>query len=292
MNIGIIGAGKVGFSIGRFLADNNIHIVGYYDTNNQNAAAAAEFTGTDSFDDLSETVKLSDTLFITTPDSEIAKAWDCIKKMPVRDKIICHFSGSLSSDVFSGAKEAGAKACSVHPMLAFSNRYSSYKSLSNAFFTAEGDEGAVSEMESLLTSLGSIVCRIDKGSKALYHTAASVLSNHMVALLDLGYSLLERCGFSRAEAIKATNSLVKGNLQNVLDSGCVNALTGPIERGDTQTVAKHLRCLDGNDKLIYTALAQRILSLSKIKNKDRDYGEINELLKHNMPICELTEENK
>lgn len=291
MKIGIIGAGRVGFSIGRFLHDNGNHIVGYYDSDIQNAADAAKFTGTDCFSEIDKPVALSDTLFITTPDSIISTVWDCIKEMPVENKIICHFSGSLSSDVFSGAAGLGAKACSVHPLLAFSDKYSSYKSLKNAFFTAEGDSDAVSAIEEMLCSAGCSVRHIDKSSKSLYHTAASFLSNHMVALLDVGYSLLQQCGFSRNDAIKATSSLVKENVRNVLDSDCVNALTGPVERGDTQTVEKHLQSLDSSDRLVYLALANRLLKLSKQKNKDRDYSEIEKLIKLNMSLCELTEES-
>lgn len=279
MNIGIIGAGRVGFSVGRFLCDNNIHIVGYYDINTHNAAQAASFTDTDCFSNIEKLVSLSDTLFITTPDDAISSAWDCIKEMPVKNKTICHFSGSLSSDVFSGAAELGARTCSVHPLLAFNDRYSSYESLSNSFFTIEGDEDAVSSVEAMLSSTGCTVCHIDKRRKALYHTAASILSNHMIALLDLGYSLLQQCGFSRNDAVKATSRLVQDNIQNVLSTDCVNALTGPIERGDRQTVDKHLQSLDGNDRLIYLSLAERLVTLSEIKNSGKDYSEIKELLK-------------
>lgn len=290
MNIGIIGAGRVGFSIGRFLSDRNIHIVGYYDSDYDNAVSAAKFTKTDCFSDIEQLVNLSDTLFITTPDSIISQVWDCIKEMSVSNKIICHFSGSLSSDVFSGADKLGTKVCSVHPMLAFNDKYSSYKNLDNAFFTVEGNEAAVLAVENLLCPLGAEVCRIKSDSKPLYHTAASVLSNSVIALLDLGYSLLQQCGFSREEAINATSRLVTGNINSVLNNDCISALTGPIERADGQTVEKHLQSLSGNDKLIYTALAKRLVNLAKIKNKDKDYGEIEKLLSGSSPNKELTEE--
>lgn len=278
MNIGIIGAGKVGISLGRYLKDNNIHIAGFCDNDYENAASAAQFTKTDCFSELEELVNLSDTLFVTTPDGVICEVWDCIKKMSVKDKIICHFSGALSSDVFIGAPETGASVCSFHPMLAFSDRLGSYKNLGGTFFAAEGDNKAVGALEGLFESLGNTVCLIDKSKKPLYHTAASVLSNEVVALLDLGYSLLEKCGFSRSEAVKAAGSLVLGNIENVLENDCVNALTGPVERGDVQTVKKHLQSLEGNDRLIYLSLAIRLVKLAQAKNKDRDYSQIIELL--------------
>ncbi|MGN1433472.1 MAG: Gfo/Idh/MocA family oxidoreductase [Ruminococcus sp.] len=135
MNIGIIGAGKVGVSVGRYLKDNNIQISGFYDTAPDNAAFAAQFTQTDCFSELNKLVKVSDTLFITTPDNVIGSVWDCIKNknMSVNNKIVCHFSGALSSDVFTDSQSAGASVCSVHPLLAFSDKLTSYRIPANTF---------------------------------------------------------------------------------------------------------------------------------------------------------------
>lgn len=280
MNIGIIGAGKVGVSVGRYLKDNNIQISGFYDINSDNAAFAAQFTQTDCFSDLEELVKVSDTLFITTPDNVIGSVWDCIrdKNMSVQNKIVCHFSGALSSDVFTDSQSTGAGVCSIHPMLAFSDKLTSYRIPANTFFAVEGDETAVSALKSLFESLGNTVCRIDRSKKPLYHTAASVLSNELVALLDMGYSLLEQCGFSRDDAVKATQNLVSGNVKCVLENGCVNALTGPVERNDLQTVKKHVNSLESEDRQIYILLAKRLVKIAKAKNEDRNYGEMSEFL--------------
>lgn len=279
MNIGIIGAGKVGVSVGRYLKENNIQIAGFYDIDCDNAAFAAQFTETDCFSELKELVMVSDTLFITTPDAVIGSVWDCIKNnMSVQNKIVCHFSGALSSDVFTDSQSTGAGVCSIHPMLAFSDKLTSYRIPANTFFALEGDETAVSALKSLFESLGNIVCRIDKSKKSLYHTAASVLSNELVAVLDMGYSLLEECGFSRDEAVKATHNLVLGNVNSVLENGCVKALTGPVERNDLQTVKKHVESLKGEDRQIYILLAKHLVKLAKVKNEDRDYGEMSEFL--------------
>lgn len=279
MNIGIIGAGKVGVSVGRYLKDNNIQISGFYDIDSDNAAFAAQFTQTDCFSDLEELVKLSDTLFITTPDGVIRSVWDCIRNnMSVKNKIVCHFSGALSSDVFTDSQSTGAGVCSIHPMLAFSDKLTSYRIPANTFFAVEGDETAVSALKSLFESLGNTVCWIDKSKKSLYHTAASVLSNELVALLDVGYSLLEQCGFSRDNAVGATKNLVSGNVKSVLENGCVNALTGPVERNDLQTVKKHVESLQGEDRQIYILLAKRLVNLAKAKNEDRDYRDLSEFL--------------
>ena len=121
-------------------------------------------------------------------------------------------------------------------MLAFSDKYTSYKQLQNAFFTLEGHAQALAVMESLLKKMGNPVQRIAPEQKALYHAAAATLSNQVVALLASGYEMLEACGFDTENARRASAALVRGNVENVIASGCVQALTGPIERGDLVTV--------------------------------------------------------
>ena len=223
-------------------------------------------------------VRESDILFITTPDSLLVPVWEEIKGMSHRNQIICHCSGALSSDSFSGAKEAGVSCCSVHPMLPFSNKFSSYQQLEHAFFTVEGHPHAVQVITDLLTSYGNEVCRIDAAAKPEYHAAASILSNQVIAVLDTGYRLLEDCGFSRKKAVAATAALVRQNIENVLSQGCVHALTGPIERGDVATVEKHLHCLNTEDAALYRMLGTRLLAIAEGKNPAQNYENMRHVL--------------
>ena len=121
--IGIIGAGKVGTTLGAYLCQNQIAVSGYYSRTFESAVSAADFTDTVAYYSIGELVDASDTLFIATPDAEIGNTWDCIAKYGLKDKIVCHFSGSLSSYVFSGIETAGAAGCSIHPMFAFSDKF-------------------------------------------------------------------------------------------------------------------------------------------------------------------------
>ena len=277
MKTGIIGAGRVGCSLGKYFRSKNADLVGYYDTNTAAAEEAAAFTQTAGFDQVQQLVRESDILFITTPDSLLVPVWEEIKGMSHRNQIICHCSGALSSDSFSGAKEAGVSCCSVHPMLPFSNKFSSYQQLEHAFFTVEGHPHAVQVITDLLTSYGNEVCRIDAAAKPEYHAAASILSNQVIAVLDTGYRLLEDCGFSR-KAVAATAALVRQNIENVLSQGCVHALTGPIERGDIATVEKHLHCLNTEDAALYRMLGTRLLAIAEGKNPAQNYENMRHVL--------------
>lgn len=278
MKIGIIGAGRVGTSLGKYFSDCDQCVVGYYDTNEVAATEAAEFAHTDSFLDLEELVRRSDTLFITSPDGIIGKVWDCIRKMSIESKIICHCSGSLSSVVFSGIEEQKAFACSMHPMLAFSDKFSSYSQLHGAFFSIEGDKEAVSIMKPFMESLGNQVCEIERESKAKYHAAASILSNQVVAVLETGYRLLTECGFDEAFARAASANLVIGNMQHVVEDGPVKALTGPIDRCDKQTVEKHLSVLEGLDLEMYRILGKKLIAIASEKNPTTDYQTLKDIL--------------
>ena len=163
-------------------------------------------------------------------------------------------------------------------MLAFSDKYTSYKQLQNAFFTLEGHAQALAVMEPLLQKMGNPVQRIAPEQKALYHAAAATLSNQVVALLASGYEMLEACGFDTENARRASAALVRGNVENVIASGCVQALTGPIERGDLVTVEKHLQVIPAQGKEMYMALAREQIRLAKKKNPHRDYTDMECLL--------------
>ena len=69
MRIGIIGAGRVGCSLGKYFRLKGAHLVGYYDASAEASKEAAEFTQTDYFETLEQLVRESEVLFITTPDT-------------------------------------------------------------------------------------------------------------------------------------------------------------------------------------------------------------------------------
>lgn len=278
MQIGIIGAGRVGCSIGKYLMEGNVPVTGYYSRTVESADEAARFTGTVRFNSINEIAKASDTLFITTPDDGIADVWDCIAGLSVKNKIICHFSGSLSSVVFSGIENTGASGCSIHPMLAFSNKFSSYKQLNNALFTIEGMDCAVSAIKNLFETMGNKVFEMKTDEKTRYHAAASIVSNNMIALYQMGIDNLMECGFSEKDAKVLVTPLVRGNVNSFLENGSEAALTGPVERNDIGTVTNHMKVLSGDDKEVYRCLAKRLVMIAEEKNSDRDYSVMKRVL--------------
>lgn len=278
MRIGIIGAGRVGTTLGQYLKLKGMEISGIYSRTLEHAIDSAEFIGTTYYEKLENLIKVSDTLFITTPDNMISGVWDCIIKFDLKDKIVCHFSGSLSSDVFRSKEKTGAYVCSIHPIYAFSNKYSAYQQFHKVQLTMEGDDAAVEKMKSCWEAIGHKVRIIQRQDKVKYHAGMSMVSNHVLALIGISVKMLQECGFSEKEAYEAVETLVCENVENGIKQGVVEALTGPIERNDTETVKKHLKVLSNETEKVYRSLGEKLIEISKIKNPDRDYRKMEEII--------------
>ena len=278
--IGMIGAGKVGVSLGKYFCQHGLLVQGFYSRTRASAEFAAEFTETKVFDTYGDMVKECDVLFLTVPDGQIASVWQQLKTETLAGKIICHCSGSLSSDIFSDIDKCGAFGYSIHPLYAINSKTASYRELSQVLFTIEGASEYLKDMQKLLTGLGNPVQIMDSRDKVRYHAAASMVSNQMVALYACGVDLLEQCGFERDNAGRVLFGLAKGNLDAVGEKGLADALTGPVERGDTATVEKHLEALALTPDIydVYRALTKKLLPIAKEKNPERDYGAMAELV--------------
>ena len=286
MKFGFIGAGKVGCSLGKYLVDHNREVAGYYDTEERFAAEAAEFTNSSAYTDVERLTADCDVLFLTVPDSLISSVWEQIKKLPVEGKFLCHCSGSLSvEDTFAGIRDRGAFGYSIHPLFAVSDKFHSWKELTHAYFTIEGDSEHLEEISDLFRSLGNQVRHIKAEDKVKYHCAAAICSNQVIALIQQGLSIMCECGFDEDSALKALAPIITGNVAHIVKDGTTASLTGPVERCDTGTVKKHLACLTGKDKVLYKLLSEKLVELGKRKNPERDYEELTALLSRNDP-CE------
>ena len=283
MRTGFIGAGKVGCSLGKYFALHGLCVTGYYDADEKSAREAAEFADTNWEQELDSLIRKSDALFLTVPDGLINDVWNQIRDLPIKGKFICHCSGALSAkDAFPGIKDKGAFGYSIHPLFAVSDKFHSYKELSHAFFTIEGDQERLDEITGLFESFGNQVRLINAKDKVKYHCAAAICSNHVIALIQESLDLLSECGFDEKSALSALAPIVSGNVSHILGEGTVSSLTGPVERCDVRTVRKHLQCLDEKDQMLYRLISEKLVSIGKRKNPERDYSELEQTLSVDM----------
>lgn len=295
MQIGIIGAGKVGTTLAKYVKDHGACVTGFYSRTESSGRESAEFTGTEYFETLDSLIRASDTLFITTTDGAIVQVWDCIAEKNVKGKVICHFSGSLSSDIFSNWEETGAYVCSIHPIYAFSSKFTAYQNLTGAAFAVEGCRTALTRMQELFRLLPNRIAEISTSEKAKYHAAASIASNQVVGLISMAVELMEEAGISEMSAYELLKPLVENNVKSIFEAvseehagrtgkkaeyrGCAQALTGPIERNDTETVRKHLEHMDRpRRELAYRAVGAVVTELAEKRHPERSYETMKQIL--------------
>ena len=279
MRIGFIGAGKAGFTLGKYMTVHGADVSGYYSLHGSSAKEAAEFTHTKYYSQLEGIVSDSDALFLTCPDGAVGNVWDLIKRYSLKGKCICHCSGSLSSGVFSEIDRKGAYGYSIHPMFAINSKRDSYREISKAFFTIEGHKKYIDHWSDFFKAMGNPVKIISADNKALYHCAAVFVSNFVCALFDEGAGLLRECGFEDKEAVDALGPILVNNAGSLSKSGAAKALTGPVERADEGTMRKHLEVISGREAKIYKLLSEVLTQVARRKNPGRDYSGIEKLLK-------------
>ncbi|MCO7120932.1 F420-dependent NADP oxidoreductase [Ihubacter massiliensis] len=281
MKTGFIGAGKAGCSLSRYLAGSQTTICGFYSKTPEHSRQAADYTRSAVFFNLEEVVQESDMIFVTTPDSVIEQVWEGIKHLEdkgsvgLKGKIFCHVSGSLSSQIFCGAKERGVFVCAAHPMQAISSKDTD---LTGAFFTLDGDDQAVGLVKGMLEKKGNPTAVIAPASKKKYHMAASCASNLVAGLAQIAVDALTDCGFSQEGALSMLTPLMLGNMKNICEKGPMEALTGPVERCDCNTVKAHIDQLNGEEQTIYRLLSLRLIQIAQKKNPTRDYSKLKLIL--------------
>ena len=243
------------------------------------AQEAAAFTGTRAYSDLCELVQDSDAIFLTVPDRAITPVYLELRSFSLSGKQICHCSGALSArDAFPGIEETGALGLSIHPLFPVSSRYDSYRELADAFFCLEGEKSAIPAWKTQLECCGCTVQTIDAAVKPLYHAACATASNLVCALVQQSIDELTRCGFSQEDALRALTPLIRSNTARLLAVGPTEALTGPVERNDCETVKKHLACLtEGNERALYTAATRKLIEIAVGRHPEADYGALREL---------------
>lgn len=274
MRFGFIGAGKVGVSLGKYFMNGGIPVCGYYSLHPESAKAAADFTHTEAYSSIEDIVKACDALILSVPDTEISSVYESVKPYIKKPMCLIHLSGLLTSSVFYDISEYQSYGYSVHPLLAVSSKYESYRELSKAFFTIEGDIFYLKELRELFEALHNPVLVLTKEQKVKYHTACVFASNLVVGLFKECFCLLGECGFSEEEMGAAIMPLALGNLLNTITNGPTEALTGPVERGDVKTVKAHREVLSDSQREIYDALSKTLVSIASQKHPKRDYREM------------------
>jgi len=267
--VAIVGPGVVGTALGRLLHQAGYPIGAIVGRTIDAAGRAAAFVGGGnprSTLDCGE----AGIVLLTTPDAAIAGV---ARELASRGSIgsgclVLHASGFLSSAELEPLRAHHARLATLHPLQSFAAPDVAVRGFPGTFCFFEGDADAVDEVATIIQAIGGRPVRLERDGKALYHAAASVASNFLVAILSMARTLMQGSGVGGDEGMEALLPLVRGTLANIERVGIPAALTGPIERGDVAVVAGHLHAITDRfpDLLpVYRALARETLDLARRK---------------------------
>jgi predicted short-subunit dehydrogenase-like oxidoreductase (DUF2520 family) len=275
MQIGFIGAGKVGTALGIYLLEKGFDISGYYSRTRDTCVQSALKTESNCYSNLGQLVEASDIIFITTSDDQIEGVVKqlCDECSLKPGQFIVHTSGALPSTILNPAKAFGCFTYSMHPLQAFADIDKSVSDLPNTYFCIEGDGEKISILEDILLTCKNAYFKVSPEQKILYHASACMLSNYLVTLIHNSLILMESIQIDNSTAFKAMLPLVNSTVQNVLELGTKGALTGPIVRGDIDTVKKQLEAINSSSKdqlALYSCMAKETLKLAMLSSlKDK-----------------------
>lgn len=191
----------------------------------------------------------TDLLVVATPDAVVAEVGAAIEPQPLTT--VAHLSGSLGLAPLAGHPRRAV----LHPLVALPDPDRGSERLVGAWFglAAHGDDLAAEAV----ASLRGRVVHIAEDDWPRYHAAAVIASNHLVALLGQ----VERVASGIGAPVEAFLDLARGSLADVAELGPAAALTGPVRRGDTATVERHLAALPEEERAAYEALAREAARL-------------------------------
>lgn len=272
MIINIIGAGRVGKTFGRLFSERSIFEIGSVYSRTFNAAkSACAFIGSGTpVSDLSR-ISRADIYMISTSDNAIASISKELASThrPNEGSIIFHCSGVAPSSTLDQFKKLDCYTASLHPIKSFADPSIAITNFEGTYCSMEGDESALSVIAESIHALGGYTFTIQSDKKAIYHAATAMACNHMVGLIESAITMYMAAGIDRKNVLKIMAPIVQGTLINIFNLDTTNALTGPIVRGDTDTIHAHLCAIESDDLLTntYATLGLWCLKLSKLRGE-------------------------
>lgn len=264
--LNIIGAGHVGRVLGKLLSGR----FAVQDVLTRSAASAQEavaFMGAGGAVLSLESMRPADVWLLAVNDDQIAPVCARLAAGRTLDgAVVFHCSGAKSSAELAQAQSSGAAVASVHPIRSFADPVRVAAHFAGTFCGIEGDERALAQLTPALEAIGARPVAIEASAKTVYHAASVFASNYLVTLLDAALRAYQAAGIPAEVARELARPLASESMANVFRIGPEAALSGPIARGDMETVARQQQALNEWDEptgRLYQALVLATTDLAK-----------------------------
>jgi predicted short-subunit dehydrogenase-like oxidoreductase (DUF2520 family) len=270
-SISIVGAGRVGRTLGKRLRRLGWRIGAVVTRSAATSRAAVRQIGAGRpYSRLTPEILDSKVILLTTPDGALGTAANTLASFDqskLRDKIVLHTSGAMDRAVLGPLARRGASTGSLHPMQTFSGRGA--PNLEKVIFAVEGDRRAAAVARKIARSLGGVPVAMSGENKPAYHAAGLLVAGHSLGLMEAASQVLLKLGFRRRDALRALLPLTRQMLDNFEKLGPQKSWTGPLSRGDFETVARHTKAMQRYPREFQEAYAALALLSSKVLSKNR-----------------------
>ena len=239
LKLGFIGAGKVGNALAVLLSSKGYQVIAVSSRSLGSAENLAKSVDSCKvFKDNQGVADTADFIFITTPDDIIPEVAAQVEWHSGQSVIHCN--GAASNDILEPARDAGATVGSLHPLQTFADVQQAIENIPGSTFAVEAEEPLLSTLRGTVAALDGQFIELQASDKAAYHAAAVIVCNYLVTLVKLATDLWKTISIPTEQATHALLPLIHGTVNNLDKIGIPNCLTGPIARGDTGTIKKHL----------------------------------------------------
>lgn len=280
--IAIIGAGTLASALARALHSKEYRVSEIVSRSNPQSLRRARILASriqSSATTIQAAEMSADIVWICVPDDAIAAlAEQMTDERDWRGKIVVHSSGALSSDTLELLRRKGAEVASAHPLMTFVS--SSQPKLKGVPFALEGTAKALTAVETIISDFEAHAFRIARTEKAAYHAFGFFSSPGIVALIAAAIEVGKLAGLEGKRVRALMEPIVRQTIDNCFRTSPQQAFSGPVRRGDVETIRKHLKVLDEHPDLLdlYGSLVRIALrdlpsanadSLQRLVNKTR-----------------------
>jgi predicted short-subunit dehydrogenase-like oxidoreductase (DUF2520 family) len=217
-------------------------------------------------------------VLVTVRDAELDGVLrDLLTAALASGAVVLHASGTAEPPALDRLRTLGHPGGTFHPLLPLTDPTRAAEQLHRAWIGIDGDSRARSVSRELAAAIGASVVEIPDGAKARYHAAAVLVSNFPIVLFALATRVLSSAGVSEEAARGAAGTLLTAAVENARALAPAVALTGPVARGDVETVRAHLAALaEMPDVLeVYRVLSREAIPLAESAGAER--GSLEEL---------------
>ncbi len=264
----VVGAGPVATALAGALRLGGVPVLGLWARKPPTARAAGSAAGVAAFSSAPPDILLeSRAVLLAVRDAAVTEVAQMLVGTGLVGKrhVLLHCAGAASAQELLGpvADKVGGIG-TLHPLQAIADGRIAMRALKGAVFGVEGDDNGRAMASTLVGALGGIVLALDSSQMASYHCAAALASNYIVSAIDAAAQVLAGAGVSPTQAAQALVPLAEGALRNVAAKGTTDGLTGPVRRGDAQTIQRHLEALANKPDVaqLYRALARRAVEIA------------------------------